>query len=108
MRRMRSRTRSAMHRTRQRQERSQAALHRRGDRHQAQARAAQRTPQQAAEIAAVLASLPRVPREEIEACKTAAGGYSFTRGQLAAWGVDWPPPPGWLQALLREDDNSST
>lgn len=35
---------------------------------------------------------------EIEAGKSPAGGY--TRAQLAAWGVPWPPPQGWRQALL--------
>jgi len=44
-------------------------------------------------------SLPRVPREEIEACRTPAGGYSFTRERLASWGVPWPPPAGWRRAL---------
>lgn len=35
--------------------------------------------------------------EEIEAAKTANGGW--TREQLAAWGVSWPPPKGWRKAL---------
>jgi hypothetical protein len=61
------------------------------------ARAAQRTPEQAA----ILAALPRVSREEIEAGRSSAGG--FTRAQLAEWGVPWPPPSGWLRALLREE-----
>ena len=38
--------------------------------------------------------------EEVEACRTAKGG--FTRAQLAAWGVAWPPPKGWLSALTKE------
>ena len=70
-----------------------------------QAKAARRTPEQAAELAAILAGLPRVSREEIEACRTPAGGYSFTRERLAAWGVPWPPPPGWRRTLLREEDS---
>lgn len=37
---------------------------------------------------------------EIEAGKTAKGG--FTRAQLQAWGVPWPPPKGWLKALKQE------
>ena len=36
--------------------------------------------------------------EEIEAAKTPAGGW--TKAQLAAWGVPWPPPKGWKQALI--------
>lgn len=38
-----------------------------------------------------------VTREEIEAAKTPAGGW--TREQLAAWGVSWPPPKGWKKTL---------
>jgi hypothetical protein len=34
---------------------------------------------------------------EIERAKTPAGGW--TRKQLAAWGVAWPPPKGWRRAL---------
>ena len=71
-----------------------------------QDKAARETPGQAAERAAVLASLPRVGREEIEACRTPAGGYSFTRERLAAWGVPWPPPAGWRRALLRGQDDT--
>jgi hypothetical protein len=43
-----------------------------------------------------------VSAEEIEAGRSLAGG--FTKKQLAAWGVPWPPPAGWLQALLRGED----
>ena len=67
-----------------------------------QAKAERRTPEQAAELAAILARLPRVSAEEIEAGRSPAGG--FTRKQLAAWSVPWPPPTGWLAALLREED----
>ena len=35
--------------------------------------------------------------EEVDAARTAAGGW--TRAQLAAWGVPWPPPAGWRYAL---------
>jgi hypothetical protein len=35
---------------------------------------------------------------EIEAAKTPRGGW--TRAQLAAWGIPWPPPKGWRQALI--------
>jgi hypothetical protein len=69
-----------------------------------QAKAARRTPEQAAELAAILAKLPRVSTEEIEAGRSPAGG--FTRKQLAAWSVPWPPPAGWLRALLRGEDGS--
>ena len=69
-----------------------------------QAKAARRTPEQAAELAAILAGLPRLTREEVEAGRTPAGG--FTRAQLATWRVPWPPPSGWLQALLRGEDGS--
>jgi hypothetical protein len=69
-----------------------------------QAKAERRTPEQAAELAAILAGLPRLSREEVEAGRSAAGG--FTRAQLASWGVPWPPPAGWLQALLRGEDGA--
>jgi hypothetical protein len=70
-----------------------------------QAKAASRTPEQEAELAVVLARLPRLTREEVEAGRSPAGG--FTRKQLAAWGVPWPPPAGWLQALLRGQDGGT-
>lgn len=35
---------------------------------------------------------------EIEAAMTPSGGW--TRDQLAAWGVPWPPPKGWKRRLL--------
>jgi hypothetical protein len=34
---------------------------------------------------------------EIIATQTPNGGW--TKEQLAAWGVPWPPPPGWRQRL---------
>jgi hypothetical protein len=37
--------------------------------------------------------------EEIERARTPKGGW--TREQLAAWGVPWPPPKGWRQALTQ-------
>ena len=64
-----------------------------------EAKAARRSPEQEAELAAVLAELPRLTPDEIEAGRSPARG--FTRKQLAAWNVPWPPPAGWLQALLR-------
>ncbi len=69
-----------------------------------QAKAERRTPEQEAELAAILARLPRVSAEEIEAGRSPAGG--FTRAQLAKWGVPWPPPVGWLRALLRDEGGS--
>lgn len=38
--------------------------------------------------------------EEIEAAQTPAGGW--TREQLAAWGVPWPPPKDWRRRLIGE------
>ncbi|WP_327286534.1 hypothetical protein OG974_32675 (plasmid) [Streptomyces sp. NBC_00597] len=35
--------------------------------------------------------------EEVEAARSPKGGYS--RAQLAAWGVPWPPPKGWKADL---------
>jgi hypothetical protein len=67
-----------------------------------QDRAARRTPEQQAQLDAVLARLPRISREEVEAGRSPAGG--FTRAQLAAWQVPWPPPAGWLRTLLGEED----
>jgi hypothetical protein len=63
---------------------------------------ARRTPEQAA----ILARLPRLTEEQIEAGRSPRGGW--TRGQLARWGVPWPPPAGWRQALLRGQDDTAT
>ncbi len=35
--------------------------------------------------------------EQIEAAKTSRGG--FTRSTLESWGIPWPPPKGWREAL---------
>lgn len=40
----------------------------------------------------------QISAEEIEAAKTPNGGW--TRVTLEAWGVPWPPPKGWKDALL--------
>jgi hypothetical protein len=40
----------------------------------------------------------KVSRDEIEAKRTANGG--FTAATLAAWGVPWPPPKGWMKFLI--------
>lgn len=36
--------------------------------------------------------------EEIDAARSPKGG--FTAATLAQWGVPWPPPAGWRQALI--------
>lgn len=46
----------------------------------------------------VVTTLP-LTEDEILAGASAKGG--FTRAQLAAWGVDWPPVRGWKRRLLR-------
>jgi hypothetical protein len=38
-----------------------------------------------------------ITRAEILAKRTAAGG--FRKADLAAWGVPWPPPKGWIERL---------
>lgn len=43
----------------------------------------------------------RVTREEVEAARTPAGGW--TRAQLEAWGVPWPPPSGWKRRLVEQE-----
>lgn len=40
----------------------------------------------------------KLTEAEIEAGRSLAGG--FTRAQLAEWGVPWPPPKGWKDALI--------
>lgn len=65
-------------------------------------KAARRTPEQAA----ILASLPQLSAEEIEAARSPAGGW--TRETLSAWGIPWPPPAGWRQALLRGQDGGGS
>lgn len=40
----------------------------------------------------------RLTEQEINAAKTPRGGW--TRAQLAAWGVSWPPRKGWRKKLL--------
>ncbi len=48
--------------------------------------------------AARLPHMPELPSpEEVEAARTPAGAW--TRAQLAAWGVQWPPPKGWKDEL---------
>ncbi|WP_055530913.1 TnsA endonuclease N-terminal domain-containing protein [Streptomyces graminilatus] len=38
--------------------------------------------------------------DDIEAARTPAGGW--TRDQLAAWGIPWPPPQGWREQLITQ------
>lgn len=45
-----------------------------------------------------------ITEEDIEAGKTPKGGFS--RATLAKWGVPWPPPKGWKEALLRGENVS--
>ncbi|HZR53640.1 MAG TPA: hypothetical protein VFB06_29550 [Streptosporangiaceae bacterium] len=52
---------------------------------------------------AALASLPRVPPEEIEKCRLPNGGYRFDQATLERWGVPWPPPAGWRKAVERAE-----
>src|SRR5262245_61260975 len=40
----------------------------------------------------------KLTEEQIEAGASERGG--FTKGQVAKWGVPWPPPSGWRKALL--------
>jgi hypothetical protein len=40
----------------------------------------------------------RLTAEEIDAAKTAKGGWD--RATLANWGIPWPPPKGWRQMLI--------
>ena len=66
-------------------------------------RAARRTPAQTA----LLATLPRIPREEIELCRTERGGYAFTKAWFLEHGLPYPPISGWREAVEREDDGST-
>jgi hypothetical protein len=61
--------------------------------------AATRTPEQAA----ILASLPRIPSTEIEACRTPRGGYAFTREWFVERGLPYPPIAGWREAVEQEE-----
>ena len=42
---------------------------------------------------------------QIEAGRSPKGGW--TRAQLAQWGVPWPPPKGWRNALTHGRDPKS-
>jgi hypothetical protein len=41
----------------------------------------------------------KLTEAELEAAKTPKGGWSAKT--LAGWGVSWPPPHGWKEALLK-------
>jgi hypothetical protein len=41
----------------------------------------------------------KITKEEILACQTENGGW--TKKTLAQWGVPWPPPKGWKDALIK-------
>lgn len=43
----------------------------------------------------------QISRDEIEAAKTPNGGW--TREQLQAWGLPWPPPKGWKDKLIQQE-----
>ncbi len=44
----------------------------------------------------------KLTAEEIEAGRSPRGGWSAAT--LASWGVPWPPPKGWRQRLLKDED----
>lgn len=48
----------------------------------------------------------KLTEQEIEKGRSPKGG--FTKRQLARWGVPWPPPKGWKDALLAGDDPAKT
>ena len=64
-----------------------------------QMKQALRAAAQTLEQQAILVSLPKVPKAEIEACRTAKGGYAFTRAWFLEHGLPYPPVPGWRQAV---------
>jgi hypothetical protein len=69
-----------------------------------QAKAKWQTPEQQAEQAEILAALPKVARSEIEKCRTAKGGYAFTRTWFLDHGLPYPPIAGWRRAVEREEE----
>jgi hypothetical protein len=50
-----------------------------------------------------LADLPKIPKAEIEACRTPKGGYSFTKSWFLEHNLPYPPVAGWRAAVERED-----
>jgi hypothetical protein len=49
---------------------------------------------------------PITTRAAIEAVRTPRGGW--TKRQLEAWGVPWPPTRGWKRKLIRLSEKSDT
>lgn len=46
---------------------------------------------------------PHLPTPaEVAAARSPKGGW--TKAQLAAWGVPWPPPKGWRRRLADEHE----
>ena len=41
----------------------------------------------------------KITEQEILAKQTDNGGW--TKATLASWGVPWPPPKGWKEALVQ-------
>lgn len=68
------------------------------------ARAERRGARVTPEARAALTRLPRIPAEEIEACRLPAGGYSFTEPWFRKHGLPYPPIAGWLKAVTRPED----
>ena len=48
--------------------------------------------------------LPRIDPAEIAKCRTAKGGYSFTREWFLDHGLPYPPPKGWRKEVERPDE----
>jgi hypothetical protein len=46
----------------------------------------------------------KLTEADIEAGRSPKGG--FTRAQLAKWGIGWPPPQGWKEALMSGGDDA--
>ena len=68
-----------------------------------QAKTAPQTPEQAA----ILASLPKIPKSEFAAITTERGGLRATREWIISHGIPYPPPAGWRQAVEQEDGNTT-
>lgn len=73
------------------------------EKHEPQYMTAQDLAEIKAELAGALSAnrsdLMTISKQEIEAKRTANGGW--TKAQLEAWGIPWPPPKGWKKQLER-------
>ena len=49
---------------------------------------------------------PRAKRAYIESLQTPSGGYDAVT--LKGFGLSWPPPKGWIDQLVTQDDDYST